>query len=239
MQSGFSDIAKETKTAAAAVVMATKGIMTIGKEMWAAYQELTGKTTATDITPEIVVGLISTCGFGVVSAVITAVVAVIGVASIVFKDDLNIVLLVNGRERALTCTADSLRNGECRTKVMSIDQAPSATLMAYPSGFYLYQKARVAGIALGFFGSTAGVSFQSVDIDETFSFGVDCPNTIVGGNNAIHVYANQDADYAAKNVDQSGAKKDLSINLNGGKCTVAKADNWGNVNYCTCLVTPA
>lgn len=86
LQEGLSEITKETKSAVAAVMMVTKGIVTIGKEMWASYQKLSSSTTTTEVTPEIVLGLISACGFGVVSAVIAGLVAVVGVATILFKE---------------------------------------------------------------------------------------------------------------------------------------------------------
>lgn len=96
-------------------------------------------------------------------------------------------------------------------------------------------------MAVGFYGSTVGVVFQSGNSD--FSIGLDCPNTVIGGNNAIRPFAVTSgtgtadaAQAAADNTDGTGQSGE-SITVNGGTCTVVRAHEWGNVNYALCSLT--
>lgn len=238
LQKTLEYVAKETKGPAAAVAMATKGIVTVGKKMWDAYKVVIAEADlALELTPELVIGLITTATMGEVVAAVSALVAVIGIAAVVFKDDLNLMLLVNGKQKTLSFTEDYVKNGERLKICASLEEAPSsdAKLLAYPCTFYAYQKARVAGIAAGVFGSTVGISFTSGSAK--FSIGIDCPNTIFGGDNAIRPFDKTvTAEGAANSTDGTG-KTGEYIQLDGGRCDVRRAHKWGSVNYCICLLT--
>lgn len=90
LQKAFSDLSEETKGPVAAVIMATKGFVTIGKEMWDKYKDIiktkTSDSDIIDLTPELLIGIISAAGVGTVIAAIAGLAAAIGVAAVVFKE---------------------------------------------------------------------------------------------------------------------------------------------------------
>jgi hypothetical protein len=91
----------------------------------------------------------------------------------------------------------------------------------------------VKGVAIGFYGSTAGLAFKRTNDGQFFSVGVDCPNTVFG-TNGVQIRNGNDAKGVAKAVDSKSLETDWIKVGSGDKVTVSRAAKFGFTNYIIC-----
>ncbi|KAI4599473.1 hypothetical protein KJ359_001915 [Pestalotiopsis sp. 9143b] len=99
------------------------------------------------------------------------------------------------------------------------------------SGLFVYTKYKVKSVSLGTCGSAFGVSFKTGR--GNFSVGMDCPNSLAGGNNSIEVHNREHAHDACKMALGSGCIHGWS---DRPYVDVKIADHWGTINWGRAIV---
>lgn len=85
-------------------------------------------------------------------------------------------------------------------------------------------------IPIGFYGSTVGLALKRSSDAATFSIGLDCPNTLLGGTNCCRIINGNDAKKACLLANDSGVGEE-TVYLGNSSVTIRRASKWGSVNY--------
>ena len=149
----------------------------------------------------------------------------------VMKEASNVLLVINDSQKDIKSLKEHIANGERRLVTTMIPAAsPSSDLV--PCGLFIYTKYNIKGISVSAYGSSFGVSFECSG-NGFFSVGMDCPNTIAGGNNSIEVHPREHAHDACKMALESGREhgwcEEPSVDVKIGDC-------YGDVNWGSAIV---
>ncbi|KAK1989894.1 hypothetical protein LX36DRAFT_676261 [Colletotrichum falcatum] len=195
----------------------------------------TGTNSAYTIITMIAKGAAAIAGFA--AAAILSGGLLLGIAAslaagayLLLKDASNVLLVVNDSPNDLMPKYEWIENGERRVVPEMIPAAvPNSDFVS--CGLFFYSKYHVKSFSLGTFSSAFGVSFGTGD--ENFSIGMDCPNSLLGGNNSIEVHNEEHAQRACKMALGSGCMHRWT---DRPRVDVKIADHWGNVNWGRAIV---
>ncbi|KAI9876843.1 MAG: hypothetical protein M1830_005477 [Pleopsidium flavum] len=219
---GLNAAVAATKTSWATLIALGSGLVAVG-----GY--IAGATTALVTVGSEIAGiflLAAIVGTGPVALAIAAIVALIalvaGILYLVFKDALNVLLVVNNMQTDVRFRGDRIINGDRGTIT---NYLPSNDPKSPPAGFLG---------SVGTYGSEFGASFTRAGAD--FSVGMDCPNSAFGGRNSIRVTPGLDARKAAELAGDSRNEDDQFLSEENGRTSVRRANPWGNINWGVCLI---
>lgn len=134
-------------------------------------------------------------------------------------------LVINDTPNDILPMMEWIQNGERRVVPEMIPAAvPNGDFVS--CGLFVYSKYQVKSFSLGTYGSAFGVSFDAGN--GNFSVGMDCPNSLMGGNNSIEVHNQEHAQRACKMATDSGCMHGWT---DRPRVDVKIADHWGNVNW--------
>ncbi|KAI0469658.1 hypothetical protein GGR56DRAFT_662253 [Xylariaceae sp. FL0804] len=174
---------------------------------------------------------------GLVGAAIASSAVLLGIVAgfaagvyLMLKDASNVLLVINDSPNDLMPKMEWIENGGRRVAPEMIPAAvPNSDFVS--CGLFFYSKYQVQSVSLGTYGSAFGVSFGTGD--ENFSIGMDCPNSLLGGNNSIEVHNQEHAQRACQMALDSGC---LHGWTDKPRVDVKIADHWGNVNFGRAIV---
>ncbi|KAF3012607.1 hypothetical protein E8E14_008552 [Neopestalotiopsis sp. 37M] len=162
-----------------------------------------------------------------------AIIAFVAVSAAIYlttKDASNVLLVVNDTSSDVLPLYEWIENGERRLVPESIPAAPAHGDFVW-CGLFVYTKYKVKSKSLGTYGSAFGVSFKTGR--GNFSVGMDCPNSLAGGNNSIEVHNREHAHDACKMALGSGCMHGWSDRPH---VDVKIADHWGTKNWGRAIV---
>lgn len=163
-------------------------------------------------------------------AAIAVFVAFCTAAYLTTKDASNVLLVVNETSSDVLPHYEWIENGERRIVTESIPAAPAHGDFVW-CGVFVYTKYTVKSVPMSTYGSAFGVSFQTGR--GHFSVGMDCPNSLTGGNNSIEVHNREHAHDACKMALGSGCMHGWS---DRPYVDVKIADHWGTINWGRAIV---
>ncbi|KAM7191656.1 hypothetical protein V8F33_008752 [Rhypophila sp. PSN 637] len=136
-----------------------------------------------------------------------ALVAIFTTILFALKECCNILLVVNNTKSDVTFLHDKAKNGDRTSYTKEIPSTAGKMDGYHAAGWYFYDKNKIGGYTIGFFGSAFGAAWSCGE--RKFAIGMDCPNTIMGGSNSIEIH--QD-DNASKACEASGC---VSVSVSG------------------------
>ncbi|KAK6193513.1 hypothetical protein LQW54_012380 [Pestalotiopsis sp. IQ-011] len=200
----------QTKTSWQMIAMIAKGA-------------LVAPPTIFDDILEIIQVIIMCAAMGVGSIASGGAVAIIIFVAV--SNALIVLLVVNDTSSDVLPLYEWIENGERRLVPESIPAAPAHGDFVW-CGLFVYTKYKVKSVSLGTYGSAFGVSFKTGR--GNFSVGMDCPNSLAGGNNSIEVHNREHAHDACKMVLESGCMHGWS---DRPYVDMKIADHWGTINW--------
>ncbi|KAI9875968.1 MAG: hypothetical protein M1830_007667 [Pleopsidium flavum] len=231
---GLNAAVAATKTSWATLIALGSGLVAIG-----GY--IAGATTALATIGSEIAGiflLAAIVGTGPVALAIAAIVALIALVAgglyLVFKDALNVLLVVNNMQTDVRFRGDKIINGDHGTVTNYLPANDPKSPLVW-AGFYSYRKFQAGFLgSVGTYGSEFGASFTRAGAD--FSVGMDCPNSAFGGRNSIRVTPGLDSRKAAELAGDSRNEEDQFLSEGNGRTSVRRANPWGNINWGVCLI---
>ncbi|KAK4182188.1 hypothetical protein QBC35DRAFT_549095 [Podospora australis] len=171
----------------------------------------------------------------------------IGLGVLAFKGASNVMIIVNDTSSQIVRRRHKIANGKTQTETPVIEgrtkptTSQSSRADSFVSvGIYAYSKDETFGIPLSFFGSLIGVSFSLSGLADgpSFSVGMDCPNSALGGGNSIRLLAWDDPSGVAGKANDCHDEED-KCKIAKGKVDVVvrRASKTGSINWGMCLVT--
>lgn len=133
-----------------------------------------------------------------------------------------------------------ITNGITKTETPVVEGKNKVLQDFVSVGVYAYSKAEAFGIQLSLFGSLIGVSFSLSDVgdDNSFSVGMDCPNSIAGGRNSIKLLAEDNPSKVANMAEDCHDEHDSCRTASGRVDVEARRANGTRfVNWGVCLIT--
>ena len=140
---------------------------------------------------------------------------------LVFKGAQNIVIAINNSLSDVWPVNHYIESGQI-TSGASYLPASTPQSPAVWAGWYLYDRKK------GFYGTSFGLTFHRNGGE--VSMGMDCPNSLLGGRNAVSLRADSDAKAADKKARDTH-DKDCDISQSTGKTVARIPSKYGNVNW--------
>lgn len=161
----------------------------------------------------------------------------LGLGVLALKGASNVLLVVNDTSSQIVHRGHEIANGKTKTETPVIERRAEGFASV---GIYVYSKDETFDKPFSLFGSLIGVSFSLSEMKDrpSFSVGMDCPNSLLGGLNSINLLACNDpsgvADLANKGHD---GENNCMIANDKVDVVARRAATTGSINWGVCLVT--